>query len=512
MSTECRILNGICRLLYYKEYKKFTSACNLKKVQTRYLMKLLKQNSGTVYGRKYGFSNIQSYEDFAKQVPLTTYEDYEPYIQAAASGKEQVLTKEKIRLFELTSGSSGGKKLIPYTKTLKQEFQRGIKPWLYDIYKNIKDVDTGKSYWSITPVTAGKSYTKSGIPVGFEEDAEYFGVIEQKIMRRLFVVDGSVKFVKDMQEFYEKTAQKLLGSGKLTLISVWNPTFLILLCDFICDNKTALAGQMPDENRQMFLDAAAQKRFDKIFPDLKIISCWADGSAAYYIDKVKKYFPGVYIQPKGLLATECFMSFPLVGEEGARLGIYSHFFEFRRLADGEIVTADGLSVGEYELIVTTGGGFYRYCIGDIVEVLAVYPDAPPRIKFLRRKGICSDLFGEKLTEEFVKNVCKNLGISSCFSLLAPEKTHYCLYTTAEQITSEMLDDALRESYHYNYCRQLGQLKAARVVTVAGNPLQVYIERMAADGMRLGDIKPAYLSKKSGWGEYFDGCARFSKKN
>ena len=503
MSVESKILNGICSLLYRQEYRRFTSPCDIRKIQTEYLLKLLKKNSETVYGRKYGFGSIHSYEDFVKRVPLSIYEDYEPYIRAMADGERGVLTKEDVLLFELTSGSSGSKKMIPYTKTLKQEFQRGIKPWLYDIYARVAGVNQGKSYWSITPVTAGKSYTSAGIPVGFEEDAEYFGFVIQGIMRRLFAVDGSVKFVEDMQDFYRKTALQLLNCGELTLISVWNPTFLTLLCDFIHDHRYSLAEELPPNDREAFLETAAQRRFDKIFPMLKIISCWADASASSYIDKVREYFPDVYIQPKGLLATECFMSFPLVGEDGARLSIRSHFFEFRRLADGEIITADRLTVGEYELIVTTGGGFYRYCIGDIVKVLAVYPDAPPRICFLRRAGICSDLFGEKLTEDFVRGVCEKLGIAGFFCLLAPEGKHYCFYTMAGHITSKRLDDALRESYHYNYCRQLGQLEEAEVITVTGNPEEQYMERLVAEGTRAGDIKPAYLSPRSGWREYFD---------
>lgn len=503
MSVESKILNGICSLLYRQEYRRFTSSCDIRKIQTEYLLKLLKKNSETVYGRKYGFGSIQSYEDFAKRVPLSVYEDYEPYIRAMAEGEHGVLTKENVLLFELTSGSSGSKKMIPYTKTLKQEFQRGIKPWLYDIYAGVAGVNQGKSYWSITPVTAGKSYTSAGIPVGFEEDAEYFGFVTQWIMRHLFAVDGSVRFAEDMQDFYRKTALQLLDCRELTMISVWNPTFLTLLCDFIHDHRGSLAEEMIPNSREAFLEAAAQRRFDKIFPNLKIISCWADASAFSYIDRVREYFPDIYIQPKGLLATECFMSFPLVGEEGARLSIRSHFFEFRRLADGEIMTADRLTVGEYELIVTTGGGFYRYCIGDIVKILAVYPDAPPRIRFLRRAGICSDLFGEKLTEDFVRGVCEKLSIAGSFCLLAPEGKHYCFYTMAGHITSKSLDDALRESYHYNYCRQLGQLEEAEVIIVTGNPEEKYMERLVAEGMRAGDIKSAYLSSKSGWREYFD---------
>lgn len=468
-----------------------------------YLSKLLKTNSCTEYGKKYNFQTIKSYEEFAKNVPLTFYEDYEPYIQAAANGKKHVLTKENITLFELTSGSSGGKKLIPYTKSLKREFQRGIKPWLCDLYTKISDVKQGRSYWSITPVTEGKSYTKSGIPIGFEEDAQYFGFLEKGIMQRIFAVDGSVKFAGDMQDFYMETCRQLLACQELTLISVWNPTFLTLLCECMVQHAESLTDRFPAARQSRISEALKQKRFDLVFPKLKVISCWADGSAADYVDDIKEYFPAVWIQPKGLLATECFTSFPLVGEEGSRLSIYSHFFEFRRLTNGEIMTADMLSPGEYELIVTTGGGFYRYCIGDIIQVLETYPDHPPRIRFLQRTGIASDLFGEKLTEEFVRSVCKKLRLTESFCLLAPCDKRYCLYTTADHVTSEDLDAALRESYHYNYCRQLGQLACAGVIHVGGNPKEAYIKRLSADGMKIGDIKPAYLSPKTGWENYFE---------
>ncbi|MEE1282112.1 MAG: GH3 auxin-responsive promoter family protein [Acutalibacteraceae bacterium] len=502
MSIQCKILNRICRMLYHKEYKHFIKSSNIKKVQSDYLMKLIKKNADTIYGKKYNFKNINSYEDFLENVPLTTYEDYEPYIEMMAKGKKRVLTYEDVRLFELTSGSSGGKKLIPYTKSLKNEFQKGIKPWLYDIYKNVDGVEYGKSYWSITPVTAGKSYTESGIPIGFEEDAEYFGFIEQKLMQRLFAVDSSVKFSNDINSFYFETASQLINCNELTLISVWNPTFLTILCDFICDNAEQLKESLPKSNHNAFLDSVKENHFDKIFPHLKIISCWADGSASNYIHQIEKRFPNVYIQPKGLLATECFTSFPLKGEIGSRLSIYSHFFEFKRLSDGKIFTADKLDIDKYEIIVTTGGGFYRYCIGDIIQVLEVYPDKPPKIKFLHRTGTTSDLFGEKLTEEFVRNTCLKLGLDNKFCLLAPEENYYCLYTTAENITDDTLDKALCESYHYNYCRQLGQLKKSVVIIVSGNPETAYVKRLTDDGMRIGDIKPAYLSKKTDWKSYF----------
>lgn len=503
MSLVCRFLNGICQLLYYSEYRRFLASCDIKKVQEKYLTKLLDKNKNTVYGKKCNFENIKNYEDFVKNVPLTVYEDYEPYIEAMANGEKNILTSQKLKLFELTSGSSGGKKMIPYTKSLSHEFLRGIKPWLYDIGKSIRKSSYGKSYWSITPVTEGKSFTKGGISVGFEEDSEYFGAIARTVMNKLFAVDSSVKFSEDMQDFYFKTASQLICCRELSLISVWNPTFLTILCDFISENTQKLSDLLPVKHRETFLLAVSEKRFDKVFPNLAVISCWADGSAADYVPQLQRLFPGVLIQPKGILATECFISFPLCGEDGSRLSVYSHFFEFRSMTDGQIVTADRLTEGEYEIIVTTGGGFYRYCIGDIIKVLKVFKDRPPLIRFLRRNGISVDMFGEKLTEDFVRNVCIKLGISENFCMLAPDNNRYCLYTDSEKISGDELDTMLCESYHYNYCRKLGQLNKAEVKIVSKDPAKTYIERLTSEGMRAGNIKPSYLSAKKDWEKYFE---------
>ena len=497
----CRILNGACRLLYQKEYRRFSAVRDAEKEQRDYLMRLLKKNAAAEYGKRYGFSSVASYEEYAERVPLTRYEDYEGYISKIANGAENILTSEKVLLFEPTSGSSGGKKLIPYTATLKAEFQRGIKPWLYDIFSNVCGVTGGKSYWSITPVTSGKTVTKAGIPIGFEEDSAYFGRLEQSLVNRVFAVDGSVKFPESIDAFWKKTARQLLKCKSLTLISVWNPTFLTILCGHIRENFNSIKEELPLFRADELDRALKDNRFDRVFPDLKIISCWADGSAATDAAELQKLFPTVYFQPKGLLATEYFASFPLVGEEGGRLSVNSHFFEFRR-ADGKIFTVGGLEKGEYELIITTGGGFYRYRTGDVIEVLEAC-EKVPRIRFLRRSGIASDLYGEKLTDDFVRLTCEKLGISEHFCLLAPEGKGYVLYTSAPNVTSEIIDNALRESYHYNYCRELGQLAGARVVRVADNSHEKYLKRCVDEGMRLGDIKPAYLSRKSGWYECFE---------
>lgn len=500
--------NGLCRLSYLPAYRKFLKPCDIGRVQREYLFRLLKENADTVYGRLWDFGRISSYEEFAERVPLTVYEDYIPYIDRIAVGEKKVLTSEEVRLFELTSGSSSAKKLIPYTKTLKNEFLRGVKPWLCDIYSRVNGVSEGRSYWSVTPVISSeKSFTEGGIPIGFEEDTEYFGPMGSMLLKKLFAVDSSVKLCSDTEDFYRRTALSLLACGDLTLISVWSPSFLSILCGYMAENGDALCDGLAagghGRRSRLIRESLRERQFQRVFSNLKIISCWADGSAADCVREVEELFPGVMIQPKGLLATECFVSFPLVGETGSRLSLYSHFFEFCSLKDGRIYPPDELKPGEYELIVTTGGGFYRYCIGDVVEVLKTFPDAPPLIRFLGRKGAAVDRFGEKLTESFVRKVLGLLGANREFSLLAPRGKGYCLYTKARHVTAGQLEAALCESFHYQYCRKLGQLDGASVALVGGEPSRVYLERLRQKKMRLGDIKPASLSAEDGWEDWFE---------
>ena len=44
--------------------------------QEEFLMRLVRENAQTAYGRQYGFSSIRSLDDFSRYVPLTTYDDY----------------------------------------------------------------------------------------------------------------------------------------------------------------------------------------------------------------------------------------------------------------------------------------------------------------------------------------------------------------------------------------------------------------------------------------------------
>jgi hypothetical protein len=505
--------------------------------QERLLRSYLEANQATEYGRRYNFGGVRSAAGYQRHAPLTTYDDYAGDIARLAQGERNVLTAAPVQLFERSSGSTAASKLIPYTATLKREFQRGLAPWICDLFTAEPALKAGPAYWSITPLTGGCRTTPAGIPIGFEEDSAYLGPLG-RIVETVLAVPDRVKHISDIVTFRYLTLLFLLRQPGLRLISVWNPTFLTLLLSPLadwwnrlladiaqgtvtppCPLEPALARRLrsqlqPAPRRAQQLSGIDPHRYSEIWRRLRLISCWADGAAGAYAGALAQRFPGAILQGKGLLATEAFVSFPLMGKTGSVLAITSHFFEFLA-ADGAIHLAHELKIGQsYEVIITTGGGFYRYQLHDKVEVVD-FAGATPCIRFIGKTDHISDYFGEKLNEQFVAAVLAQIfaahHLAPTFALLAPhrqqDKLHYTLYielSSTQQTPpglADALEQALMQNFHYAYCRQLGQLAAAQATAVT-NGVEAYLRHCRQRGRKLGNIKPALLDNQTGWEAVF----------
>ena len=411
-------------------------------IQMRVLRKIIKQNMTSDYCRKYKFSQIKDYKTWRNEVPIIEYEDIEPYIVDKCS-----FTNNKIKLYEPTSGSSGLKKIIPYTEELREEFQQGIKVWIFDLYIHNPVLFFYKSYWSISP----KAKTDD-LEVGFEKDEEYFSKFEQKFLKHIMVQP-------DLEgDFCKNTAEELIKERtNIGLISIWSPTFLdSILRDYVVN-----------------------------FKNLRILSCWADGSSEFYAKKLQEKYPNVKIQPKGLLSTEGITSFPLC-KIGCVISYLSHFYEFLT-SEGNIYLLSELKLnGIYTVILTTSGGLYRYNTHDVIKVIGFYKKLPI-VKFLGRDNNVSDFFGEKISENFVKFVLKRLlGDDNGFCVLGFNQDRYTLYVE-KNFSEKELEDLLEQNYHYKNCIELGQLKPC-TVEIVDNLLEKYVQYYISKGIKQGDIK------------------------
>jgi hypothetical protein len=213
------------------------------------------------------------------------------------------------------------------------------------------------------------------------------------------------------------------------------------------------------------------------------------------------------------VATEAFVTLPFADLHP--LAIRSHFFEFLD-ENGDIHPAWSLQDRHtYTLIVTTGGGLYRYALRDQVEVTGFYQDIPS-LRFIGKADNVSDHYGEKLNEAFVANcleaVFARFELTPRFAMLALDdrgsSPGYSLYIElADALPAQMasaLEKQLRRSHHYDLCTRLGQLRPVSVTLVPGDAYDIYTNVLVGNGMRLGDIKPTPLSRRTDWSVYFDG--------
>ncbi len=538
---------GVCAPNHFRYLK---AIGNTAAAQRQILMSYMRRNADTVYGRRYGFGKIRSVKAFQTRVPLTTYEDYAPYIKRVAAGEESILTSSPVRLLQPSSGSTTAAKLIPYTRELHREFNRALAPWIFDLYQSDPRLLVGRAYWSISPVTLIEfERTESRVPVGFEEDTEYLGGVIKHLVGTNLAVPADVRFIEDMEAFRYVTLLFLLRSADLSLISVWNPTFLTLLVEKLQDwwpqladhiGKGVIAPSIPlaprprerlEKRNHPLPRRAAQIRdifrtgqdaaavYAQLWPRLRLISCWADGNAESYAHDLAGLFPQACLQPKGVIATEGFISFPVRSAKGALLAVRSHFFEFLPEGGGKPFLAHELEQGcRYSVVMTTGGGFYRYRLMDLVEVTGRVKTCPV-IRFIGKEDQVSDWFGEKLNEKHVRQSLKSAlsryRLRPGFAMVACETESsppaYTLFLELEggskgtfRRLAMDLDAALRVNYHYRYCRGLGQLGPLQIFLIEGDAQESYLAACGRHGQRIGDVKSICLSPRNGWSRFFRG--------
>jgi hypothetical protein len=432
-----------------------------------------------------------------------------------------------------------------------------VAAWVADLFSRRPTVANGRAYWSISPASRKRRISPSGPPIGFEDDASYLSGWQQCLVRGVLAVPGDVARVGDPDVFRYVTLLHLLAADDLSLISIWSPTFLPALLaplaqwqEPLCRDleagtctppgpidprlKRRLAPARPFGKRAADVAAILHSATDtsgvcrRLWPQLALVSTWADAAAAQFVPELERLVRSVELQPKGLLATEGCVTIPLVEQPAPVLSVRSHVFEFQPCTDdGDVIgdcclLAHELRCGnKYRVVLTTGGGLYRYQLGDLVEAVGVLNEAP-LLRFLGKADCVSDLVGEKLAEPFVRDalvgVFAEVGVTPRFALLVPVVDYppgYRLYyqprltgfaAPAAAEIARRLESRLRLNPYYRGATGLGQLRPVEVACFARADIpgwQIYQEVKVRQGQKAGSLKPAALDTWTGWPSVLD---------
>lgn len=505
--------------------------------QQDWLRAQLVRHAASDFGQRHDFAAIHDVASYVRQIPLTEYGAIERDIRRIANGEADVLARGPVTHLAPTSGSTGGRKLIPFSPSLTNAFNAAVFQWLFDLVRQRPGIMAGPAYWSISPLAepeprpdgihpsgvpaqpAGVPAQPAGVPIGFADDADYLGGSRAWLVREVMAVPSSVRAVSDTRAFWRLTLLALLRQRGLRLISIWHPSFLDLLTNAAEEVWPELVGAVgsgmnpwedalspasrpawlanPDPGRSAELKRIGAREWPRWWPQLQVVSCWGEQAAEPGWRALVRRLPQVVVQAKGLLATECVVTIPW--QDDKPLAVMSHFFEFLD-EGGEPRLAHQLVPGRsYEVVVTNGGGLWRYRLGDVVECTG-HVEATPSLRFVGRARV-SDLRGEKLSEAFVAGVLAALWPAnrrpSYAALKACDRdghAGYELLVSPDGFSSgselgPRLDMALAANPHYALARRLGQLSPVTVVIVSAD---ASVEELRAVRGRIGDAKPQVL--------------------
>ena len=342
---------------------------------------LIKAAAKTEFGKEHGFSDIKTYQDFIRQVPLRDYEAFKPYIEKIKQGKYNVLWKGQPIYFAKTSGTTSGVKYIPISKdSISNHINTARNALLCYMSEtgNTKFADGKLIFLSGSPTLE----RVGGIPTG-----RLSGIVNHHIpnyLRSNQMPSYETNCVEEWEEKLDKIVEETLHQ-RMTLISGIPPWV------------------------QMYFDRLTEKSGKKIgelFPDFSVMVQGGVNFEPYkakLFESIGRKVDCVELFP----ASEGFFAFQDSQDaEGLLLNTNSGiFFEF--VPAGEIFSANptrlslkDVKLGEhYAMIINNNAGLWGYNIGDTVKFVST---TPYRIVVTGRTKHFISAFGEHVIGEEVE--------------------------------------------------------------------------------------------------------------
>jgi hypothetical protein len=483
MSFGDRAFQRLMHAAFAQEAHAFRAALREPEVaQTKVLARILDQFSETEFGQRNGLRFVRDYASFCGRLPVTDYSDWEPWIERQRLSGRAVLAP-CVQRYEPTSGSTGKRKWVPYTRPFLAELNRAAQAWIHELQTRHPATLGGRHFWSLSWVPTelrGKIDT---------DDRQLFPGFHRFFLNRLVVGHPAMKEAASSDAAWWASLAVLGAARDLSLISVWSPTYLLSALRDLFDNREELRNSLREArwtrhardlekfrvpSREDFpAEAPDLETFLRaLWPRLALVSAWDSALSAQYARALKRLLPSqVAFQGKGLWATEGAITIPWA--DRYPLAVRSHFLEFRCLSSGSIYPSWRLETGqEVQPLLTTGSGLLRYALPDRVRVSGRV-ERTPTLEFLGRLGGV-DLTGEKLSFKKASEVLAKLqGLFPRFELSClgvdpalplPRYTVFGVGEVGDELSrkalAEALERELRGVHHYAASRELGQLGEA----------------------------------------------------
>lgn len=365
-------------------------------VQEEVLRQLLSIAEDTEVGRKYGFRSIPNYKTFAERVPIVSYEEFEPMIERARRGEQNIFWPTAIKWFAKSSGTTNAKsKFIPVSSEALEDCHYKSSKDLLCLYLNNNEN---------SQLFTGKSLRLGGSKELYQDNGTFFG-------------DLSAILIDNMPFWAELSSTP---SNKVSLMSEWESKMQAIIKECVQENVTSLAG-VPSWMLVLLNNVLEETGKDHLFQVWENLEVYFHGGVNFgpYKDQYKSLLPRknfnyyeIYNASEGFFAIQDRNH----SDDLLLMLDYGIFYEFIPMDHYGTLEQRVVPLWEvrpevnYAILITTNAGLWRYKIGDTVRFTST---DPYRIKVTGRTKHHINVFGEELiienAEEALKSICKKTG-------------------------------------------------------------------------------------------------------
>lgn len=358
-------------------------------LQNNLLMELVRFAKNTEIGKKYAFSEITTYEQFANRVPVISYPDIQTDIERTRMGATNILWPTPIKWFAVSSGTTSARsKYIPVSQESLEDCHYAAGKDLLCMYLN-NNPDS-------------RLFKGKGLRLGGSKELhKSYGTSAGDLSSILI---DNMPFWAD----YSSTP-----TNEVALLADWEVKLPAIINEARHEKVTSLAG-VPSWMMVLLnqlLDTTGAANVMEVWPDLEV---FFHGGVSFdpYVDQYRELIPSAGMKYyETYNASEGFFAIQDSNNHKELLLMldYGIFYEFLPMStygtpNEKIIPLDQVQKGEnYAVVITTNGGLWRYKIGDTVRFTST---SPYRIKVTGRTKHHINVFGEELIIENAERALK----------------------------------------------------------------------------------------------------------
>lgn len=366
-------------------------------IQQRMLRYLTTNAKYTEYGRRYMFGNIQSYDAFAANVPLNTYDDLKDYIDRMRHGEADVLWPGVVKWYAKSSGTTNDKsKFIPVSREgLKHTHYQGGTDAVAIYLGNNPESRMFDGKGLILGGSHSPNYNLPGSLVG-----DLSAILIENInplVNLVRVPKKQTALLSDFEVKRDRIARETMHKNVTNLSGV--PSWMLSVLTRV-------------------MELTGKTHLEEVWPNIEV---FFHGGVAFtpYREQYRKLITSPrmhYMETYN--ASEGFFGLQSNPTDPSMLLMldYGVLYEFIPMEEfgkenPTVLPLEGISTGvNYAMVISTPCGLWRYIIGDTVRFTSVNP-----YKFVitgRTKSFIN-AFGEELiadnAEKGLAEACRSTG-------------------------------------------------------------------------------------------------------